>query len=1355
MEIKKAKLFLLLMIILQYAQGEITEKQVKYLGNSHLLPTEEFLGYYDNNKTLGLDVIGADIFKKIIGDRNIFTKYLEIVLSSTGSSEIKSLIFETESMINLLSNVQKEKSSYTCTILNMHDAINEAYEVLVSDSATAGAGSNPQASASNIDFVSHRSNRLRRYSNKKGLGKKTRNRPLMRQSMDKLAEKLNALKNKPYNTWTDAEKNKLHIQGQTIFKLANKKELFYLVNRLNAGVDTTRDILTVKMAIRKHIRDLINEMFPNPDRIGSIITNLSGLSNLGTTDEVSTDTPPLPIPSSTEEYGEPPPKVLLLGDDKVEEKVPQYKNNVTDTQNDRDEVRSGINPPPSREDEESINPPLEESDSSLPGSTDQFSPNESPMVNNPIVAPSGITPLNNPVLNPAKIDPPNSPINLAEVNPPDSNMGLDTNPPETSDSRGSPIFPIGTLDSTQTNQNTNNLGVLIPIGDSKQINLNTNNLGVLVPADLSNSQVNDLVYNAPFPLEDFTTIGDSNDNTGKFTIVLTSGYLLILEKSSNNLLAKIPTNMSGESLKKEIEKIQADISKMTDTDNTLAGKIVKEFEAIEALVKRVNILEKQKVKTKLQDLSSNIIGLEDKIPGIMSRINSLEDFDISTLSDRVNYLHEYEIPEKLNDLSLALDSLEKRKVLTIDEVNDLIDNNLIVKANTGKVSLITDQGNRISKNFDGIFENIKRLNALDADKIKFQTESGKQQISIDKINGEIIGLDSLTAKSVSDIITMRQDLGEVEERIKKLESQESSNTILVDTDQGNTFATQLTGLKLDFEKFKTKANPFLIWAEIQENGKLEREFNQDRTRLDIIEGILAKDEKAIDDKYVLVDNRLVVLEGKVNTIEGLNIDSKIHSITSRVKSLEDLDSITIFTSMKNDIKENREKQDRESSHFSNKIDILESRLDNDRHTDMTVMENLPENFINKINSIESQNAKLTELERKIDEISNNIPHFSDLTLMPLNENKDFKHITDMIDTLESKVDIEVKRVNNVIDEQKILKDGQKREVRAAEDLKLKIKTNEIIDISKLTTKATEIIRKLQDTSVSAISKKRAVTILLESCRQVMQILTNIIGHRPRTRIVHDYHLKECLTQVADEPPKALLYHNEVLNIFYKASTKGFKYSPVFFGRTPQWQLRTPPIISSQFPPEEYCLDFVETEGQLFCLKSQKEDINCNKDNKKVCQYNVDFLKSGRNDLIDGMEMTCIEGDCQIQEKEGGRKIAKFLVSKEDLGQYYTHIQAGVTAISRIWGFIRNNNVGLIILYVGAATHLIFLIHFIYQKWCHDARGRLRWLPFSRNSCKDFSRCIRCKEGHDEPRRIRIVRPTERTDRQESVPLREL
>ena len=82
-------LFLLLMVLLQRCNGNLSAEQENYLGNYHLLPTEQFLGLYTNNKTLGFNIIGSDILKTIIGDRNVFSKYLDLVLGSVGSSEIK------------------------------------------------------------------------------------------------------------------------------------------------------------------------------------------------------------------------------------------------------------------------------------------------------------------------------------------------------------------------------------------------------------------------------------------------------------------------------------------------------------------------------------------------------------------------------------------------------------------------------------------------------------------------------------------------------------------------------------------------------------------------------------------------------------------------------------------------------------------------------------------------------------------------------------------------------------------------------------------------------------------------------------------------------------------------------------------------------------------------------------------------------------------------------------------------------------------------------------------------------------------------------------------------------------------
>ncbi|MCP4055234.1 MAG: hypothetical protein GY739_19775, partial [Mesoflavibacter sp.] len=246
---------------------------------------------------------------------------------------------------------------YSCTILNLYDAILKAYEIFTQDDMSNVVNSNINNNAQNLvsskNFMTKNSRQKRSY-NKGNLSKKARVRNLFKTQIDEFVKLVKDMDSNPYANWEKTKQEKLHVVGQAILGYALPSELTYLVHRLEAGINTVQSKNMVKGSIRRWIRNKIGTIFPN---VASFETTTTTGDNEG---------PVLPgtvLPRN--DAGQSPAKILITGENDNRQILPTGNLVPPESTDELDHSKSSMetnipllsNPPESSDNSGILNPP--------------------------------------------------------------------------------------------------------------------------------------------------------------------------------------------------------------------------------------------------------------------------------------------------------------------------------------------------------------------------------------------------------------------------------------------------------------------------------------------------------------------------------------------------------------------------------------------------------------------------------------------------------------------------------------------------------------------------------------------------------------------------------------------------------------------------------------------------------------------------------------------------------------------------------------------------------------------------------------------------------------------------------------
>ena len=1329
-------LLLILLILPPPGIGKLTETQVEYLSESHLLPYENYLGLYAENRTLKLNILGIQIFKDILEDKQFLTKYINYgVLNSVGKNELKDLMFETDNMLGLIQNMQASQSTYSCNIMNLYTAIIEADEVLNSDSSqdsnVQGGSAGNTVSNNNDPQISPGQNKRKREVSK---GREKRRavkkvRSYVVEPLNKFIAKMEREKDYPYKDWRFDDRLALNFEAQSLLDHCLRHELVHLLNRLQANVDTTGNRVALKNVFIRYMKQRLKvDIFPN-----------SNLVN---------DEP------------DPPSRKKIKTDTTIPDTVVQ-----------REEEQMGQLFPPGFD--------ILTPDTSSPTSDISRNDNAFPIPDFSVSLPLNPTPNTTMKINP----------NLLPI---EFNPTSDITPPRAGIPGNSDIDSIPSpMDSIQEGTDEGKLIITYNQGKISVIEADSNKVIYVLPTSLTEEIINKQV-------RDITKLQSQVQNLNSYNQKLSTEYPIEITKL-NDLLNRLG-KLEEEKLLSKLNTLSGKVEDLNNYDlPTSLGNLKAQVDTLEGkeTITKIQVLDIIENNDKIKGNTASISHLENQI----SKISDLNN-DNFQQDQKINSLESDTVDMKVKITTLESDKKTwEGNFVRIN--NDLLENKSKISKITSTISGLEGKILELERKsspttgivvkpsqttvFDGMvaglrqdFESFTNNNRpyldylIDLKNGKFNNELEKDRYRLTELENKLESEDRLMEGKYDLLKNRIINLEEKSQKIDKL-------NLPIELKRLN--KKTISNEELTNSKHTLIENKMVII-----DGRLDVIETIDASqRLDNIEAIDVA-QRLGDIEAVDIAKRLANIEGievsrrlgnieaidvarRLNDIEKIDVSRRLNSMEALEKTngLDKIDKVDILNRL-----EKVEKQDNSQiiSDLNNRVGELEMKNTNEK-SKIIDYESLPEKvksnileFKQHIKESEGKGMLLTKLKEDLKILvgKDQKPiEFLDLSSVSLKNNPNVIEINSLIDTLDKKVEsgkLERERigdkVDKVINEQSIIIKRQKRKIRDISGgssnylpetrFELKFKGGKYVDVQQINSRAHSIVRKLQNINVDELKRKRAIEILTKASREITSILTSIIGIKRRTSIIDATYLRECMVEISNEAPKKIVYHNEQIHVFYETFSKGYKYSSVHFGRTPQWKLKAPSFISPEFPPSFFCNDFIESEGQSFCLGKKQGKIPCNRDNKKVCAYEIDFFHSGKTSLALGLELSCISGSCEIRELAGGQKISNFVVSKDDLDTHYTFAQAGATAIGNLWNFIRKNSIGLLILYAGAATHLLFLIHFIYVKWFLGPQGKLRWLPCSRKACGDIRDCITCRETRQEediPERI-ALRPRDRT-----------
>ncbi|BDU50325.1 chromosome segregation protein SMC [Haliovirga abyssi] len=315
-------------------------------------------------------------------------------------------------------------------------------------------------------------------------------------------------------------------------------------------------------------------------------------------------------------------------------------------------------------------------------------------------------------------------------------------------------------------------------------------------------------------------------------------------------------------------------------------EIIEEVAGIKKIKKR-----KEEAEKKLEKLNDNIEKIEIIENGIVERLGPLKKqyekaIKYRELNESLNE-YRYVIYKKQKEtLGISLEKIGVEKDRKLDELEKIKENFKATEENLEKqVQLKEALQNKIFEKENSLKEIETVLNINENNKILYFERENNNKKSLEKINLDIIELNTLQDTRKKEIIKLKKDVNEIENEIKK-------QFEILEKDKEEVDGIQIKTLNLEKSLEKSKKDIFNLEIEKAKlQNKLESKDNKVKKIEIHIKNLEIENREVIDEKHKAIEESNKIVKNidenrsKLREIQ-INIDDKFEQIKELKKTVE-------------------------------------------------------------------------------------------------------------------------------------------------------------------------------------------------------------------------------------------------------------------------------------------------------------------------------------------------------------------------------------------------------------------------------------------------------------------------------------